>query len=510
MPSKRSGDNPDAIINYWLGSSDSNPATFATQQKLWYDSKAERPYLLDTTAGSSTFGQYIFFPRTASYQGVTSSADPTGAWAAGDSLTVFRRDQSHSYLSPHIQVSFPVTRQTNFRLSYAHQVQAPDFALVYGGLNTDLSITNTNNSYGSDLDFGKSIIFEFGIRHSFSQDAVLDIAAYNKDNLSNVTGRLVKLQDPLLKRVQDVRLMTNADFGNVKGIDVRYDRRFGNLFNGTLAYTFEDAKSTGSDPFTYLDFGSRIINQVLGGNIPPPQATLPTDQSRPHNLAGSFSLSFPNDWKQGSGASWLENAGLFAVFRFASGTAFTRCPAESGNEFTLSGNPCSRVFEGSINGARLPMLKQFNLRATKGFGLGGIDVTAYLDIRNLFNFVNTTRVYAATNDVNSGAALDEVIQGDLDNLFAEASANGALAPTGDINLPGSNGACGDWVDQGADPSSPSCIYLVRAEERYGNGDRVFSVDEMTAASTANFNRTNGLQAFTGAGRDMRVGLELNF
>ena len=467
----------------------------------WYDSKAERPFLLDTTASSPTFGEYVFFPRTASYQGLAPN---------GDSLTIFRRDESHGYLSPHIQVSFPVTRTTNFRLSYAHQVQQPDFALVYSGLNTDLGITNTNNTFGADLDFGRTITFEFGIRHSFSQDAVLDVSAYNKDNLSNAAGRLVSLQDPLLKRAQDIRLMTNADFGNTKGVDVRYDRRFGNLFNGTLAYTFQDAKNTGSDPFTFIDFGSRIINQVLGGNIPPPQAILPVDQSRPHNLAGSFSLSFPNDWKQGSGVSWLENAGLFGTFRFASGTAFTRCPAESGNEFIFSGGVCSRVFEGDVNGARLPMLKQFDLRATKGFGLGGVDVTAYLDIRNLFNFKNTTAVYAVTNDVNSGAALDERIQGDLDGLSTEAFANGALAPSGDINLPGSNSACGDWVSQGAVPSSPSCIYLVRAEERYGNGDRVFSVEEQTAASTANFNRTLGLQAFTGPGRDMRVGLELNF
>ena len=339
---------------------------------------------------------------------------------------------------------------------------------------------------------------------------MLDISAYNKDNLSNAAGRLVKLQDPLLKRVQDVRLMTNADFGNTKGIDVRYDRRFGNLFNGTLAYTYQDAQNTGSDPFTYIDFGSRIINQVVGGNIPPPQAILPTDQSRPHNLAGSFSLSFPNNWKQGTGASWLENAGLFATFRFASGTAYTRCPADSGNEFVFSGGVCARVFEGDVNGARLPMLKQFDLRATKGFGLGGVDVTAYLDIRNLFNFKNTTAVYTTTADVNSGAALAEQLQGDLDGLSAEAQQNGALAANGDITLPGSNGACGDWVDSGTDPASPSCIYLVRAEERYGNGDRVFSLDEQTAASTANFNRTLGLQAFTGPGRDMRVGLELNF
>ncbi len=477
----------------------------------FYDSKAERPYLLDLEPSSATFNEYVFFPRTSSYQGTAAIGEgPDDCNTSGCELTITRRDQSHDYLSPHIQVSFPVTRQTNFRLSYAHQVQAPDFALVYAGLNTDQTITNTNHTYGSDLDFGRTITFEFGIRHSFNQDMVFDISAYNKDNLSNAAGRLVSLQDPKNGRPQDIRLMTNADFGNTKGIDLRLDRRFGNLFNGTLAYTFEASQNTGSDPFTFIDFGSRIVNQVTGGNQPPPQGILPTDQSRPHTLAGSFSLQFPNDYKQGSGVSWLQNAGLFATFRFSSGTAFTRCPAESGNEFVFSGQVCSRQFEGDVNGARLPMLKQFDLRATKGFGLGGVDITAYADIRNLFNFTNTLQVYATTNDINNGEAFDEQLQNDLNSLNREAVANGADNPFGDITLPSANEACGDWVAQGGTSASPSCIYLIRAEARYGDGDRQFTLEEQTAASQANFNRNFGAQRFYGRPREVRLGLELNF
>ena len=44
--------------------------------------------------------------------------------------TLFVADKSHNYLSPHVQVAFPVTERTNFRLSYAHQVQA---TLAAGG-----------------------------------------------------------------------------------------------------------------------------------------------------------------------------------------------------------------------------------------------------------------------------------------------------------------------------------------------------------------------------------------
>ena len=154
----------------------------------FYDTRASRPFVADT------LGNFYAFPRISSYNGVPgidTGFDPANPTAK------FVRDKSHKYLSPHIQVSFPVTDRTNFRLSYAHQVQAPDFALLLTGINTDLNFTNTNHVYGTDLDFGKTITFEFGIRHAFSDDMVLDVAAYNKDILSNAAGRLVSFADPV-------------------------------------------------------------------------------------------------------------------------------------------------------------------------------------------------------------------------------------------------------------------------------------------------------------------------
>src|SRR5205807_2644144 len=93
--------------------------------------------------------------------------------------------------------------------------------------------------------------------HAFSQDMVLDVSAYNKDKLSDVSGRLLQLPDPTkvagpgLYNTSDFRVLTTADFGNVRGIDVRLDRRFSNLFSGAISYTLQDAKNTGSDPFTF-------------------------------------------------------------------------------------------------------------------------------------------------------------------------------------------------------------------------------------------------------------------
>jgi hypothetical protein len=452
------------------------------------------------------------FPRISTHP-LFDPANPE-AFFTNDSL--FPRDKSHDYISPHIQVSFPVTERTNFRLSYAHQVQAPDFGVILQGINTDLSTTNTNNFYGADLDFGRTITFEFGVRHAFSDDMVLDIAAYNKDNLSNAAGRLVSRFDPLRGNNQNIRIMTNADFGNTRGVDLRLDRRFGNLFNGTLSYTFQQAKNTGSDPDTYLDFGSRVLNQVSGGNQPPPQAMLPTDFSRPHNLALAAAVNFPNDWNQGSiVGSVLENVGLFATFRYTSGTPYTRCTAGAGDEDVVSGDTCNREFPDPLNSSRLPAFKNLDLRLTKGFALGGLDLTGYLEARNLLNFKNIIQVFTTTNDVNNAAEESQNFAADSVDYANEADASGALLGDGSIDL-SFNGAtdpragCGGWVNQAGDPAAPNCVALIRTEERFGNGDHLFDLDEQRRASDALYFTVRGLHNFTSNPRRMRLGVEVNF
>jgi hypothetical protein len=451
------------------------------------------------------------FPRIST----NPAYDPANPEAFFTNDSLFPRDKSHDYLSPHIQVSFPVTERTNFRLSYAHQVQAPDFGVALQGINTDLSTTNTNNFYGADLDFGRTITFEFGVRHAFSDDMVLDVAAYNKDNLSNAAGRLVSRFDPLRGNNQNIRIITNADFGNTRGIDLRLDRRFGNLFNGTLAYTFQQAKNTGSDPDTYLDFGSRVLNQVSGGNQPPPQAILPTDFSRPHNLAIAAALNFPNDWQQGSiVGSVLENVGLFATFRYTSGTPYTRC-ADEADESVVSGDNCDARFPDPLNSSRLPSFKNLDLRLTKGFALGGLDLTGYVEARNVLNFRNIIQVFTTTGDVNNAREEEKNFAADSADYANEADESGALLPDGSIDLRFGGAAdprtgCGSWVDQGGDPASPNCVALIRTEERYGNGDHLFDVDEQRRASDALYYTVRGIHNFTSAPRRMRLGVEVNF
>ena len=461
-----------------------------------YDTRASRPYVTDTA------GNRYQFPRISTAPGF-DAANPTG---------LFVRDRGHSYLSPRVQVSFPVTDRTNFRLSYSHQVQVPDLGLLLSGVNLDQSVNDLGQVVGTDLDFGKTIAFEFGIRHAFSDDMVLDVAAYSKNVLADPAARIVTQYDPATRRDGSFTIMTNLDFGTVNGLDVRLDRRFGRLFNGTVAYAYQHARNTGSDPFTYIYYGSFIANPVTGGVQGPPQGILPTTDSRPHALTGALAVTFPDDWKRGSLLGGiLRRASLFATFRYTSGTAYSRCGQGVQDQSVLSSENCIRSFPEGINTQRLPSFKEMNARFTKGLGLGRLDATVYLDVRNLLNFKNVLDLFATNGSLRNDFERTENLKADLADLRFEGEINDVLGADSSLVLDFPHEHCSTWrSNRETRPAAANCLYLIRAEQRFGNGDGVFTVAEESRAINALYDVVRGEHAQTAPGRRGRVGIEIAF
>ncbi|HEV8263521.1 MAG TPA: carboxypeptidase regulatory-like domain-containing protein [Gemmatimonadales bacterium] len=416
---------------------------------------------------------------------------------------VFTKGIGHSTVSPRLRVSFPVTENTGFRLSYSHQVQSPDFSTLLTGINNDLDFTNTNDVFGRDLQFGKTILFEFGVRHAFSQDMVLDVSAYNKDKVSDLAARIIPYADPLNPGdTINVNVLTNADFGNIRGVDVKLDRRVGSYLNASVAYTFQLAKGTGSDPFSYLRTTSRQISQVTGSRVPPPQAILPTDDNRTHNVVGSAALTLPNDWRKGTTlGNVLRDVSVFASFRVVSGLPYTRQVNNGAGAIApRQGFGLTATSLEPVNASTLPWTKDVNLRLNKGFKVGRTDLMLYADLRNVLNFKNVTSLFAETGDVVNAKHREQTLSSEFQNMVNEANLNGALRPGDAIDL----SACGSWA------LPVNCVLLRRAEARFGDGNGTYTLDEQTVALNAYYDSFSGPQWFHGAPRHIRLGVEVNF
>jgi hypothetical protein len=464
-------------------------------------------YTAEDTAMATSCGNLYTAVRSAG-----ATPGDTTAWSTCNYFTAKPRGA----LAPSIRVSFPVTDRTGFRLSYAHQLQTPSFGLLASGHNMDVGLTNTNDIFSRDLDYGKTIMFEFGIRHAFSDDMVLDISAYNKDKVSDVTARITPVYDPLNRKIQNINLYTNADFGNVRGVDIKLDRRIGQIFQGTVVYTFQSTLTTGSDPTEYLNTISRQISSVTGDRAPPPQALLPSADNRTHTVAGNLSLNFPHGWRSGSAVgSILQDFGLNATFRFASGLPYTRI-TNTGAGTLGPGNGFGNVYLGTerLNSATMPWIKNVDLRVTRGFRVGGRDLTVFADFRNLFNWTNLNNIFAETGDVVNDTYKDNTLSPIISTLQIEAGSlysiqdvtkNGVTTRMPTINLTDCNAYNPTKVN-----GVPNCIMLRRVETRFGNGDGILDQTELDTALGAYYFATNGAWTNYGAGLNIRFGFELNF
>jgi hypothetical protein len=424
---------------------------------------------------------------------------------------VFTPAEAHHTLSPRLLVSFPITEKTDFRLSYSHEVQTPDFNTLLQGVNNDLSFTNTNDFFGRDVTFGKSIQFEFGVRHAFSPDLVLDVAAYNKDKVSDLTYRIKPFADPaVVGDVVNVNVLTNADFGYSRGIDMKLDKRIGSWMNFTGSYTFQIARGTGSDPFSYITTSARNISQVTGDRVPPPEQPLPTNDNRTHSFVGSVSLTVPADWRKGTPlGAVLRDVGLFATFRAQSGLPYTRLRNVGGGQTApAAGFGLVATQVEPINSSTMPWTKFIDLRVNKGVRIGRADITAFADLRNALNFKNTTRLYVETDDIVNALHRETLLSPEFANLRIEADANARLLANGSIDL---RPSCGGWTSGPAGTDGPvNCVMLRRTEARFGDGDGVYTLAEQSSALNAYYDLFNGVQTLYGQPRHIRIGFEVNF
>lgn len=430
-----------------------------------FNSNAERPFSLDTVSTSPTFDTYQPFPRISSYDGTFQ----------GDSLVVFTPDESHSAFSPRFRLAYAMAPGTELRLGYSRQTQLPDFAELFAGINTDLAITNVNQPFGSDMGFEKSWIAEAGLRQLLGAGTTIDIAGYVRKDDAALVEELVSLSDPTRHNSRvDLRQFNNDGEFQTEGADIRLERRQG-ILSGVVGYSYQHAHTAGIAPVN--SFG------------------------RPHTVSGALAVT-------------VSNTALLAGFRVGSGGPYTMCET-FGNESVLSDQLCNRgQLLGGFNSARLPTQKLLDLRLTQDLHIGAQTITAYIDARNIFNFRNVLRVYSASGTTSSPLEEEMNFANDSSSIANEAKANGIYnnaTGTVDLSFTGQgNGGCTGYVTQAGLPAAPSCIQLIRAEQRFGNGDGAFTLAEQQAAAGAAYSASRGDQIFTGAPRRMRAGLQIGF
>lgn len=207
---------------------------------------------------------------------------------------------------------------------------------------------------------------------------------------------------------------------------------------------------------------------------------------------------FPADFQEGTFiGTVMQDVGLFTVLTLRSGLPYTKLINFGNGQIgppSLAG--LEGVPESSINGNTTGWNWTFDFRLTKGFQLGrSLNLQAFLDWRNPLNLTSQTTTFletaSAVNEQHRAQQLGVALRDsrlDGDNTIRDFDIM-AESPETDFNK----------------------FMLLRAEQRFGNGDGIYTVEEQERAFGERYEDIWGEDVrFRTSDQSFRLGLRLAF
>jgi outer membrane receptor protein involved in Fe transport len=302
--------------------------------------------------------------------------DPRTTFAGG-------RIKGQSSLNPRFAVS-TVLKGATFVASWGRFSQAPDFQYMVDAAFDDTLRTGRFRVGNPNLGFEQSTQYEFSVRARPRNGIALRVNLYSK-RLDGLVASVPFGLNP------DSTIFGNADYGTVRGLEVRAEREFKGTWGIRVSYTLQQATATASSGFELL----RRIRLAPGGvdTVYPGRVEFPMDYDRRHGLVVIGQLRVPEEAGPRLGrlrlVGGLEGA---AILRWSSGLPYSRISATGD---TLIGLP---------NSYRLPSQTTVDVLLRRPLALGGARGSVYLDVRNLLDRRNVVAVRRDTGEPALGEA----------------------------------------------------------------------------------------------------------
>ena len=139
-------------------------------------------------------------------------------------------------LSPRFGLSYQLSDAAKLHFSYGHFFQAPPMYAFYQNHSFLVAPTDYVTQMGNpQLEAQKTVQYEVGLWQEIIKGMGLEVNLFYRDIYDLLSMKVVSTYNQI-----EYGLYTNKDYGNVKGLEVKYDVRFGSIFamlNYTLQYT---------------------------------------------------------------------------------------------------------------------------------------------------------------------------------------------------------------------------------------------------------------------------------
>lgn len=296
-------------------------------------------------------------------------------------------------LSPRLGVAFPISDNTQMRMSYGQFYQRSELQNLYVGYDFMSYKINTGGYYVSfgnpNLEPPKTTAYEIGISRQLGENTALDVNVFYKD----VTDLVQVYAQPSLPRL--FATYRNSDYGTIKGMEFQLKTRRTNQITMDVKYTLSFASGTGSY--------ANSQGNVAWTNSNEPLQIAPLDFDQTHKFVGIFDLRYGKKEGPRMGDSYpLQNFGINVIVQAASGLPYT--PIQPTNEATLGAfAPIALDTRNSETG---PWTMFIDLKIQRGFNLGNFTLSPYLVVKNLLDRDNAVAVWEGSGRPNSTGWLE--------------------------------------------------------------------------------------------------------
>ncbi len=293
------------------------------------------------------------------------------------------------YWGPRLGIAFPITEYDLLSFNYSKNFQIPILRFAFTNVNWDFSgafpiIGNPN------LDPERTTAYELTLRHQFNPNTAIVATGFYKD----ITG-LTDTRQVFYTERNWYGLYINLDYGNVRGFELSFEKRFSNFYSTNISYSYSVAKGKASNSRQNYE------NAWAGNVIRTTESYLDWDQR--HTIYGNVMFMIPENTRL-TGNNLidkpLELVSLSLIGRYGSGLPFSS-PAKDKDP--------------PINDQRLPYTLSFDGRVQKRHSFSeNLGLYVYLQVYNLFNRENIDQRFFQNNADTGWYMADQDGDGEVD------------------------------------------------------------------------------------------------
>ncbi|MBI5868333.1 MAG: TonB-dependent receptor [candidate division Zixibacteria bacterium] len=312
----------------------------------------------------------------------SSNADITSGGATDEFGNRIVSEQYRDKFAPRIAFSYPISDKAKVFFNYGHFYQLPEMTYMYRRATQSSSSTGVIGNV--NLDYAKTIQYEFGIQYMLSPTYVLSVQGFYKDDFGRVNA-----SNQATGSVQTIRnFYENRDYARARGLEVELEKKYGNYVSGTLTYNF--AYAYGKASANSLDFFDNFYAKKVTIQ------EFPLDWDQRHAITMVVDLRVPpKDHPKLFGMTLPDNFGLNIFWQFGSGYPYTPGKLHPGVRVVPGNDPLT-------NSMRLPATSNVDLRFNKDFRASSLNFTFEIWVNNVFDTRNIASVYADTGVPTTG------------------------------------------------------------------------------------------------------------